>query len=306
MTPTQARAFLAVASEGSFTGAAKSLNVSQPSVTTQVGLIERQYQVELFHRIGRGVRLTPAGTTLLPMVRRLFTSLDEATAYLQDLRGQKKGYLRVGSYTPNRFMGLVARYKKRFPGTSIWVEFSNSRVLTQKVLNYELDLAVTGREYALPNFYSLPFATDSLIVIAPKGSAWERRQSVSREELKHQVVVCRERGSSSRSAVDRLIDTARMPPNQVVQISSHEGVIAAVAEGIGIGIIFDDELLPSARVVRVPIRGRVISSHDDIVCTTERQTNQLISSFLTIAQEYIEERRDTATRYRRASKLRRP
>src|SRR5580700_6222891 len=91
MTPTQARAFLAVAIEGSFTGAAKRLNVSQPSITTQVGLIERQYKVELFQRIGRGVRLTPAGTALVSMVRRLFTSLDEATAYLQDLRG-------VGSY----------------------------------------------------------------------------------------------------------------------------------------------------------------------------------------------------------------
>jgi LysR family transcriptional regulator, low CO2-responsive transcriptional regulator len=69
MTPTQARAFLAVAIEGSFTGAAKRLNLSQPSVTTQ----------ELFHRIGRGVRLTPAGNALLPTVRRLFTSLDAAT-----------------------------------------------------------------------------------------------------------------------------------------------------------------------------------------------------------------------------------
>src|ERR1700730_6977330 len=69
MTPTQARAFLAVAIEGSFTGAAKRLNVSQPSITTQVGLIERQYKVELFHRIGRGVRLTPAGTALLSATR---------------------------------------------------------------------------------------------------------------------------------------------------------------------------------------------------------------------------------------------
>jgi DNA-binding transcriptional LysR family regulator len=59
MTPTQARAFLAVATEGSFSGAAKRLNVSQPSVTTQVGSIERHYKVELFHRTGRGVRLSP-------------------------------------------------------------------------------------------------------------------------------------------------------------------------------------------------------------------------------------------------------
>jgi aminoethylphosphonate catabolism LysR family transcriptional regulator len=291
MTPTQARAFLAVAIEGSFTGAAKRLNLSQPSVTTQVGLLERQYKVELFHRIGRGVRLTPAGTALLPMVRRLFTSLDEAAAYLRHLHGQRQGYLRVGSYTPHRFIGVVARYKRRFPGVSIWVEFANSRVLARKVLNYELDLAVTAREYALPSFYSLAFTSDSLIVLAPKGSAWERRRSISVEELKREIVVCREPGSSSRSAADRLIDTAGMPASQVVEIGSREGVIAAVAEGMGLGVIFDDEFLAEARVVKVPIRGPVTSSHDDLVCMSERRNSQIISGFLAITQEYIDERR---------------
>ena len=58
MTPAQARAFVAVASEGSFTAAARRLNVSQPTITSQVGLIEKLYNVELFHRQGRGVRLT--------------------------------------------------------------------------------------------------------------------------------------------------------------------------------------------------------------------------------------------------------
>ncbi|MFZ1088039.1 MAG: LysR family transcriptional regulator [Xanthobacteraceae bacterium] len=77
MTPIRARAFFGAATEGSFSGgAAKRLNVSQPSVTTQVGSIERHYKVELFHRTGRGVQLSRAGTALLPMVRRLFTSLD--------------------------------------------------------------------------------------------------------------------------------------------------------------------------------------------------------------------------------------
>jgi DNA-binding transcriptional LysR family regulator len=291
MTPTQARAFLAVAMEGSFTGAAKRLNVSQPSVTTQVGSIERHYKVELFHRVGRGIRLTPVAAALLPIVRRSFASLDEATSYLQDLRGQKQGYLRVGSYTPHRFIILVARYKKRFPGASIQVEFANSRVLAKKVINYELDLAVTAREYAMPSFHSLAFASNTLVVVAARGSAWERRRSISVEELKRQVVVCREPGSSSRSAADRLIDTASMPASQVAQISSREGVIAAAAEGMGLGITFDDELLPHDRVVRIRIRGQVIRSHDEIVCMAERRTSQVISGFLRIAEEYIDERR---------------
>ena len=209
MTPTQARAFLAVAIEGSFTGAAKRLNLSQPSVTT---------------RTARTARWC-AGCLRPWMKQRPISST---------CAGKGRGNLRVGSYTPHRFIGVVARYKRRFPGVSIWVEFANSRVLARKVLSYELDLAVTAREYALPSFHSLAFASDSLIVLAPKGSAWERRRSISVEELKREVVVCREPGSSSRSAAERLIDTAGMPASQVAEIGSREGVIAAVAEGMGL------------------------------------------------------------------------
>src|SRR5947209_18998384 len=123
MTPTRKAArFSRLQSKAALpaprSGSTSASQASQP----RSGLLEREYKVELFHRIGRGVRLTPAGAALLPMVRRLFASLDEATAYLQDLRGQRQGHLRVGSYTPHRFIGLVARYKKRFPGASICVE----------------------------------------------------------------------------------------------------------------------------------------------------------------------------------------
>ena len=58
MSPTQARTFLAVANAGSFTGAAKALHVSQPTVTTQIRELEKLYDVELFLRHARGVRLT--------------------------------------------------------------------------------------------------------------------------------------------------------------------------------------------------------------------------------------------------------
>jgi hypothetical protein len=82
-----------------------------------------------------------------------------------------------------------------------------------------------------------------------------------------------------------------MPASQVVEIGSREGVIAAVAEGMGLGVIFDDEFLAEARVVKVPIRGPVTSSHDDLVCMSERRNSQIISGFLAITQEYIDERR---------------
>ena len=69
MTPTQARAFLAVALKGSFSEAARSLGVSQPTVTHQIKQIERKHEVELFYRSGRGASLTQVGQSLLPFIQ---------------------------------------------------------------------------------------------------------------------------------------------------------------------------------------------------------------------------------------------
>ena len=132
MTPGQARAFLAVALKGSFSKAARSLNVSQPTVTNQIQQIERQHQVELFYRGARGATLTPAGEALVPFIQRMFSNFEEAGAFLDGLRGVQRGHLRIGSYGPYDVIKLVARYSVRFPSVSIFVDFANSQSLTRK------------------------------------------------------------------------------------------------------------------------------------------------------------------------------
>src|SRR5690348_3370030 len=99
MTPTQARTFLAVALTGGFSEAARSLRVSQPTVTNQIKQIEKFHEIKLFVRSGRGASLTPVGEALLPTIRRMFGSFEEAGAYLDEIRGVRRGHLRVGSYS---------------------------------------------------------------------------------------------------------------------------------------------------------------------------------------------------------------
>lgn len=286
MTPAQARAFLAVATEGSFTAAARRLNVSQPTITSQVGLIEKLYNVELFHRQGRGVRLTSAGSALLPILRRMFASFEEAVAYLEDFRGMRQGSLRVGSYGTFDVAALVARYRERFPTLTISVDFANSRTLADKLLSYDLDVAVLDRIVPHPEFHVLPFRTPVLVAIAPKTAAWAGRKSITVQELKEHVLIRREPGSATRAALDRLVG-ADFPPHRLVQFGSREGVVNAVAEGVGLGAIFDDGVLPGHRVTKLAIVGANISSKVDVVCLAERRTSQLIAGFLAISKKYL-------------------
>jgi len=287
MTPSQARAFLAVALNGSFSEAAHSLGISQPTVTNQIKQIERRHEVELFYRSARGATLTAVGESLLPFIQRMFASFEEAGTYLDEIRGMHRGQLRIGSYGPYDVMKLVARYGDLFPAVSISVDFSNSQSLAEKLINYELDVAVLGRIKHQPKFYTMPFRDPPLVVIVPRIAPWIGRQSVSIPELNKQTIVCREPGSAARAAHDRLFAKSKISASRVVQSASREGVVNAVAEGIGIGTIFDEGILPGDRVIKLKISGPAIHSRVEIVCLADRKTNKLISSFLDIARTIL-------------------
>jgi LysR family transcriptional regulator, low CO2-responsive transcriptional regulator len=291
MTPSQARAFLAVATQGSFTAAARRLAVSQPTVTSQVGDIEKKYNVELFHRTGRGARLTAAGAVLLPVVRRMFASFDEALTCLEDFREMRQGHLRIGAYGASDVAALVTRHKKRFPALSISVDIANSSTLAEKLLKYELDVALLDQMEAHPEFDVLPFSKPVLVVIAPRTEPWLRRRSISIEELKKQVLVCREPGSATRAAFDRAVGLQQMTAHRLLEFGSREGVISAVAQRAGLGAIFDEGALADNRVIKLSINGVNISSKVDLVWLGQRRTSPLISDFLDVAREYLEQQR---------------
>src|SRR5688500_206226 len=97
MRLTQLRSFHAVARAGGFTGAARLLHISQPTVTTQVRMLEEKYGIELFYRRGHVVRLTPLGEQLFEIAQKVFALESETVQLLQDSGELKSGQLRVGA-----------------------------------------------------------------------------------------------------------------------------------------------------------------------------------------------------------------
>ena len=133
MSPTQARTFYAVAKAGSFTGAAKSLHVSQPTVTTQIRDLEALYQVELFHRHARGVTLTHTGEALLAIIRRIHINQQDAIEFLRATQGLRTGHLRIGAYAPYPAIKILAAFNRSHPELEVSLHFANSRTLEEEL-----------------------------------------------------------------------------------------------------------------------------------------------------------------------------
>src|SRR6187551_504191 len=93
MDPRQLEYVVAVADEGSFTSAARSLHVSQPALSQSIAALEAEVGVPLFDRLGRTVRLTSAGEALLSPARQVLHDLELARASVDDSVSLRSGRL---------------------------------------------------------------------------------------------------------------------------------------------------------------------------------------------------------------------
>jgi DNA-binding transcriptional LysR family regulator len=117
------RYFVTVAEELHFTRAAERLYVSQPALSKQIRMLERQLGAELFERDQQGVALTPVGTALLPHARRVLAAWDQAWQAAEQAKGQQRATLLVGMSTTLVRSGMLPAIRSRFtairPGAAV-------------------------------------------------------------------------------------------------------------------------------------------------------------------------------------------
>src|SRR5512140_343321 len=85
----------AIAETGSFTAAGQKLHVSQSAISRQILLLEDELGEPVFLRIGRRIRITPAGESLLQLSHRVFQDLNDTVAGIGDSRESLQGIVRL-------------------------------------------------------------------------------------------------------------------------------------------------------------------------------------------------------------------
>jgi DNA-binding transcriptional LysR family regulator len=108
------RYFVAVAEELHFTQAAKRLFISQPALSKQIGMLERQLGAPLFERDRHSVRLTPVGAALLPHARQVLTEWDAAWEAAERAKSKQRATIVVGMSTSPGRGGLLPAVRSRF------------------------------------------------------------------------------------------------------------------------------------------------------------------------------------------------
>ena len=285
MRLTQLRSFLAVAQAGGFTAAAAQLHVSQPTLTKQVRLLEEQFGVELFHRIGRTIRLTDTGERLFAIAGQLGSVEADAAQLLKDSGQLRFGLLRVGAVGPFHSTDMLAAFSRKFPQMKVQVRFGNSETVLRDLLDFRTDVAILAHFADDDRLHHLRYSRSRVVLMVPPGHPFARKKAVRIEQLHGERMVVREEGSTTRKALDAALARARVKPQVVMELGSREGIREAVARGIAIGAVADAGYVPDPRIQRVRLSNVDVWTETHVLCLEGRRSARLVDAGLTIARE---------------------
>jgi aminoethylphosphonate catabolism LysR family transcriptional regulator len=281
---TQLRAFHLVAQAGSFSLAARTAGLSQPTLSAQVRALEATYAVDLFDRKGRGVRMTPAGQSLYAITTRLVASEEEAHALLAGTRALTRGHLRVSADSAYHVMPILAALKRQHSGLAFTLKIGNSAAVLEQVTEHGADVAVMAKMTSDPRIYSTKLREDRLVLFVPQDHAWAKRRRIRLAELAGRDIVVRERGSITREVFEVRLAQAGIVSGSVIEVQTREAVREAVAAGFGVGVVFDSEFGSDARFHAVDVSDTDFTVGEYVVCLQERRRLALVRAFLDVAR----------------------
>ena len=153
MDPRRVLTFRAVAHERSFSRAARALALTQPAVSQQVAALEKEVGAKLLAREPGGLKLTPAGETLLHHADAIAERLALAGAQLSEIVAAERVRLRVGAF-PSALVMLVpkavAALRAEEPDAEVLIEEGAGEVLTQRVAAGDLHVAIAFQDASQP------------------------------------------------------------------------------------------------------------------------------------------------------------
>lgn len=238
MTLRQLRYFLGAVDRGSFTAVAAQMNVTQPAVAEQIRHLERYLGVELFIRLGRGLRLTDAGAEFAVYARRVIAASDEAEESVAELRTLRRGTITFGAFgAPShyRFADLINEFASRFPAVRLRLRGRNSSVIADEVRSGGLEAALVVLPINDTGLDVRPIARDEVFFVSADPT--KTRQPMSVEEFVATSIVLYETQYAQEDPTRRqFADRAQSLGLRIegrIEVEHPETALQLVARGLG-------------------------------------------------------------------------
>jgi DNA-binding transcriptional LysR family regulator len=230
----------AIAETGSFTACGRKLHVSQSAISRQVLLLEGELGEPLFLRVGRKVRMTPAGESLVQLGERIFQDMRETVSAINDDTQALRGRLRLaGGMTVCLYViPLLLRHLKRvYPELDVRLTVATVGRSVEEIRAGRVDVGLLTLPVEESDLVTVPVLREELLVVTMPTHPLARRRRIQPKDLAGEPFVLFEAGSATRRVIDSFFVTEKMEPRVVMDTENVEILKAMVKTGLGISIV---------------------------------------------------------------------
>lgn len=248
-----------VADLGSISAAARAEQISQPSASKRIQVLERRLRLELLDRRTRGAQLTPHGQLVTDWCRGVVDSVDRLVTGSRALATVAGAELRVAaSQTIAEYLmpAWLGEFRRRGHDLPVNLQVANSQQVIAAVRAREAELGFVETPTVPADLRSRRVATDRLVLVAAPGHPLaRRRRGVTASELARLPLASREPGSGTREALHRGLGSAAAPAIELVSNAAVKALVSAGDHPAVLSELTVGNELRDGRLVDIPVSG---------------------------------------------------
>ncbi len=238
------------------TDAAAELAVSQPTLSRALARFEREAGAPLFDRVNRRLRLNPYGQIMLEHAQRSIAEMNSARERIAALRDPDTGRVRLAFlhslaswFVPEQ----LRRFRESAPAVGFQLVQGPAHEITQRVLDGQIDIAITAPRPAAPEFAWRRLYVDELCLAVPHGHRLAGRTRLRLSAAKGEPFIALAAQAGLRQLTDELLAEDNIKPEIVFEATEIPAVEGLVAAGFGVAVIPVPRDGGPAKTVHVPL-----------------------------------------------------
>jgi len=260
MEMRQLHYFVALADEASVSRAAVKLSVAQPAISRQLRLLEEELGVPLFHRTGRGMKLTSAGRFFDDRVRKILADLSDLEHDVRELKGVVEGKVTLGvPPTESHILlpPLLQRLRQEHPGVELRTVEAFSGDVSELLTTGHIDVALFYKAPRTRHYVADELLNESLYLLQPGDAATPDKTPLEIADLAAYPMVLPSRRHGLRALLDQICNEVGSELTVKHEVDSLMTIIRMVEAG-GVSTI-----LPYNAVQREVTEGRLTATQID-------------------------------------------
>lgn len=250
----QLKYFSEIHRTGSVSLAAENLGLTQPALTQQIALLERELKVRLFERSRRGMAVTEAGQVFAIKAAAILQSCSELETALKPGGTPMQVSFAVGETLAAHFVPrLLVNLRRVFPDTRFRVIESNLTEIRAALREGAVDFALSPEALADAGYNNRYLLEDEILPVVSSADALAQRRA-DWEKLRGREWILFHPGSAIRKISDQIFMEAekRFQPKISMELRSVAGAVQCLEAGLGVGFISDLSLTDRLTALRIP------------------------------------------------------